>query len=510
MKSPGIVYLVGAGPGDPALITEKGKSLLARADLVLYDQLANPSLLLGTKGSAKKVFVGKIGGSKSTRQSAINRMLAREAQRGKVVVRLKGGDPILFGRGAEEARYLATRRIPFEIVPGVSSALAVPACAGIPLTMRGVSSSVTILTGHEAGPEKGVDWERLLRADSTFVVLMGMKNIAAIVERFINAGKSPRLPAALIARGTTPCQHEVTAPLGRIVAAARLKGISAPAILVVGNAVACQMKMAVARRSSLRGVRVLVARPPHQAEKLTRLLESRGAIPVLAPLIEIRPPRRRAPLDMAIRNLGRYDWLIFTSVNGVRAFMERLRARGRDARALAPVKCCAIGEPTESELAKWGVRADCVPRTFTTRAIVKKLAALDEIRGKSFLLPRGDLAGRELPEAIRRRGGRCEELVIYRAVTSARNVRAAAHALENMAIHLVLLTSPSIASAYAKALARARNRKFQRPLCAAIGPVTAAAARRSGMRVAFRAGIHTDEGLVKALVGHWRGKRRGR
>lgn len=506
----GKVYLVGAGPGDPGLITERGRRLLAEADLVLYDRLASAALLAHARPGAAAAFVGKEGGGGRTGQEAINRRMARAARRGMTVVRLKGGDPILFGRGAEEARFLEASRIPFEVVPGVSAAIAVPAAAGVPLTMRGLSASVTVLTGHEAARKAGggVDWDRLLRADSTFVVLMGARNLAEIVRRFLAAGKDPRTPAAVIERGTTPLQRTVRGTLGRIAAAARRRRIAAPAVLVVGRAAAARLGSPRPRRLPLAGARVMVTRPARQAGGLARLLASRGAEPAVLPLVEIRPPRSVAPLDAAIDGLDRFDWIVFTSANGVRSFMGRLWARGLDARSLARLRVCAVGRPTADELLRWGVRADCVPPVYTTAAVAGALAARGEIRGRSFLLPRSDRAGGELPAAIRRGAGACREVTAYRTVGTGARAAAAFRAGGGGRLDLVVLTSPSAAREYARVARRFRAAGAGAPACAAIGPVTAAAARREGIRVAVEAAEQTDEGIVRAVESYWRRRRR--
>ena len=507
VKRRGTVYLVGAGPGDPGLITEKGREALGRADLVLYDHLVHPSLLLHAREDARKICVGKAGGGRSALQSRINRMMARAAREGMTVVRLKGGDPMLFGRGAEEALFLARSRIPYEIIPGVSAALAVPPCAGIPLTLRGVSSSVTILTGHEADLARGgVDWGHILRADSTFVVLMGVKNLEEIIARFLSAGKSPRLPAVIVENGCTPRQRIVEGALGTIAARARARGIVPPAILVVGKAASRCLASPRRARPPLAGVRVLVSRPAGQASRLAGLLAERGAVPRLCPLIEIRTPRSFAALDRALVALPRHNWVVFTSVNGVRACMDRLAVMGRDARAFAGVRLCAIGPATEAELSRHGLRADCVPRSFTTADIARTLVARGAVSGKSFLLPGSDRAGSGLPEALERMGGRCEVVCAYRTVLSTEGMAAAGRAIRGGKLDVVLLTSPSAAEAYARAVARSGGGKVRLPLLAVIGPVTGRAARRLGFGVAVAGTAHTDEGLVRALEKYWNTK----
>ncbi len=500
MRKTGAVYLVGAGPGDPGLITAVGKEILSRADLVLYDHLVPHSLLAHLRPGARAVCVGKAGGRGGALQSRINAMLLRGARRGMTVVRLKGGDPMLFGRGAEEALFLARRGVPCGIVPGVSAALAVPSGAGIPLTCRGVSSSVTILTGREAAlPRGGVDWARLLRADSTFVVLMGVERIGEIVARFLAAGKRPGVPAALVENGCTARQGTLRAPLGRIAARARGLGFSAPAVLVVGEAASIRIPSPRRAPFPLAGASVLVTRPAGQAARLAGLLAARGAEPVLCPLIEIRPPRGWAALDSRLRSLPQYDWVVFTSANGVRSCMGRLSVAGRDARAFGSARICAIGAATAAELLRHGLRAECVPRTFTGDAIARALSRRRAVRGRSFLLPGSDRSSGELPGALRRMGGRCDVVCAYRTVANAAGIAAAARAIRGGGIDAVLLTSPSSAEAYAAAAARAGSRRGRLPDAVAIGPVTARAAARLGIAVAAAASPHTDEGLVAAL-----------
>jgi uroporphyrinogen III methyltransferase/synthase len=505
----GKVYLIGAGPGDSGLITEKGVQILHRADTILYDDLANPSLLLHARGDAKKIRVGKAKRTERVSQAKINRVLVREALLGRTVVRLKGGDPILFSRGAEEALHLAAEGIPFEIIPGVSAALAVPAGAGIPLTIRGVSSSVTILTGHEAeGKGKaGVDWGRLLGADSTFVVLMGVKNLEKLVERFLAAGKNPSLRAALIERGTTSRQRIVAAPLSRIAVLARKKRIHPPAILVVGEVVALRRRLARSKRLPLSGARVLVTRPSNLEKNIVQLLEEKGAVPVVCPLIEIKPPRSFASLDRQLRNLEKFDWVIFTSANGVRSFMERLGFIGMDARALAHTKICAIGPATSAALKRSGLKADCIPRKFSSRGVLQALYSRKAIKGRTFLLARSDRASRIIPEGLSKRGGRVTEVITYRTARASRNNRTIRDLICNGSNDVVLLTSPSIAEAYAE-IREACSEKMKRlPLYACLGPETAGAARKVGLQIAIVAQRYTDEGLVNAVVRLW--KRQG-
>ncbi|MBW1992326.1 MAG: uroporphyrinogen-III C-methyltransferase, partial [Deltaproteobacteria bacterium] len=341
----GKVYLVGAGPGDPGLITVKGLQLLHRAEVIIYDQLASPDLLTAARPEAQLIYVGKKAGAHALPQEDINRLLIDKAREGKTVVRLKGGDPFVFGRGGEEAEALAAAGIPFEVVPGVTAAVAVPACAGIPVTHRGLASLVTLVTGHEdpAKPESAIPWDILARTQGTLVFLMGVKNLAENCRRLLEGGRAPHTPAAVIQSGTLPDQRTVTGTLADIAAKAREADLRPPAVLVVGEVVALRERLNWWETRPLWGRVAVVTRTREQASALVELLAEAGARCLEVPTLEILPPEDFSPLDAALERLPEYDWIIFTSANGVKAFMARLFDRKLDVRALGQAKLAAIG-----------------------------------------------------------------------------------------------------------------------------------------------------------------------
>ncbi|MCX8126936.1 MAG: uroporphyrinogen-III C-methyltransferase, partial [Dehalococcoidia bacterium] len=323
----GKVYLVGAGPGDPGLITVKGLEYLKKADVIIYDRLVDDSLLEQASPEADRIYVGKGRGCHTMEQKEINLLMVSKAREGKTVVRLKGGDPFVLGRGGEEAEVLAANNVPFQVVPGVSSAYAVPAYAGIPVTHRHLASSFTVITGHEA-PDKGktnIAWDKISQGSDTLVFLMGMENLAQIVAQLMQNGKPPATPIAVISQGTTPKQQTVVGTLQDIVGRARSENLAPPAVIVIGEVVKLQQKLRWFDNLPLFGKRVLVTRPAHQASELSHLLLERGAMPVLMPTIKISPPRSWNKLDKALASLKDYGWIVFTSVNAVDMFWKRLQ-----------------------------------------------------------------------------------------------------------------------------------------------------------------------------------------
>ncbi|MBX6378705.1 MAG: uroporphyrinogen-III C-methyltransferase, partial [Clostridia bacterium] len=372
----GRVYLVGAGPGDPGLLTLKGAACLERADVVVHDRLVDPRVLALARPDAELIDAGKEPGEPKLTQEAINALLVERARRGQVVVRLKGGDPFIFGRGGEEALALAEAGVPFEVVPGVSSVSAVPAYAGIPLTFRGLSSAFLVLTGHRctvASGDDDPDWESLARAADTLVVLMGMSRLGECLAGLRRGGRDPSTPAAVIAKGTLGEQRVVVADLARLADEVAAAGLRNPAIAVVGPVVSLRERLAWFERRPLFGRRILVTRSREQAGQLSRLLAEQGAQPVEVPLIRAVPPASWEEFDAALTNLAHYRWVAFTSANAVRAFGERLWAAGRDARALAGVSIACVGGETDRALRGWGLRADLVPETFNAAALAAVL-----------------------------------------------------------------------------------------------------------------------------------------
>jgi uroporphyrinogen III methyltransferase/synthase len=500
--APGTVYLVGAGPGDPELITVAGLTALRQADVVVYDRLAPPALLRAAKPEALLIDAGKAAGAHTLSQEAINTLLIEHARAGRTVVRLKGGDPFLFGRGGEEALALRRAGVPFRVVPGVTSAIAAPACAGIPVTHRGVAGSVLIATGHEAadGPGASFDWTAMARAADTLVFLMGVERLPAITECLLAAGRPADQPAALIRWGSTPEQEVVTATLGTIAARARERGIRPPAALVVGEVVRLREELAWLEMLPLFGARVLVTRAREQASGLVARLRALGALPLEFPAIACEPLEDPAPLDAALTTLAEQDWVVFTSQNGVTAVWERLAALGRDARAFAAARVCAIGPATAAALAARGIRADLVPETFTTAGVLAALRAAG-VAGRRVLLLRADIAPPELAEGLRAAGALVTSVAAYRTRGGAQGGDELARLLAD-GVDIVTFTSSSTVTRLMAAL-NGDPACLNGALVAAIGPVTAAAARAAGLRVDVEAQEHTIDGLVAALVEAW-------
>ena len=415
----GKVYLVGAGPGDLGLMTQKGLSCLEQADVVIYDRLIDEQLLDSVPPKAERLYVGKAAGEHTSSQVEINRLLVEKAKEGKTVVRLKGGDPYVLGRGGEEAEVLVANHIPFEVVPGVTSSVAVPAYAGIPLTHRRLASSFAVITGHQVRGKSSINWEKLATAVDTLVFLMGMKNLPEIVDRLIEHGRPPDTPVAVIREGTRPSQKTVVGSLQDIVAKVKEQRLTPPAVIVVGEVVRLRDKLRWFDNRPLFGKRILVTRARHQAGALSRLLIERGAQPVELPAISIQKIAGRE-LDDAIANLSSYHWLVFTSSNGVAAFFERLRVLNLDARALSGLKIGAIGPATAKALRAKGINPDYVPEVYSSEGLIAGLES-QAVGGKRFLLPRADIADNELADGLTGLGAEVHEIAAYRTISSTRS-----------------------------------------------------------------------------------------
>lgn len=496
----GMVYMVGAGPGDPGLITVKGLECLRRAQVVVYDRLINASLLKEAPPDAEFVFAGKAPGKKALSQEEINLLLVARGKEGKVVCRLKGGDPFVFGRGGEEAEALAAAGVPFEVVPGVTSAIAVPAYAGIPVTHRGLSSSFAVVTGHEEASkaESTTPWEALAEMES-LVFLMGMENLEQITQQLLRHGSSPQKPVALIRWGSFPQQETLVGRLGDIAAKAREAGFESPAVIVMGEVVALRQKLRWFDNKPLFGLRVLVTRTREQAGQLSSLLAEQGAQPLELPLIRIEPPADASALDAALDRLGDFDWIVFTSANGVKVLWERLTGLGKDARALGGAKLCAIGPATARELEQHGLRADFVPEEYIAEAI---LEGIGPIKGKRILLPCAAEAREVLAEGLRLRGALVEEVATYRTLPTE------ATGLKEMlkGVDMVTFTSSSTVRSFCQALGEEAASLMGGIKVACIGPVTARTAEELGLNVDIMAQEHTIPGLVRAILEYRRGK----
>ena len=500
-----MIYLVGSGPGDPGLFTLKGLRCMGEADAVVYDRLAPESLLRYARPEAELYYVGKKpGDDQAMKQEEINALLVELGRAGKTVVRLKGGDPYVFGRGGEEALALIDAGLPFEVVPGVTSGIAAPAYAGIPVTHRSVSTSVAFVTGHE-DPTKGrsdVDWTRISNSADTLVLYMGVGRLREISASLVSAGRSPDTPVAVIRWGTVPEQRTVTGTLEDIAGRVREVNLKPPAITVVGDVVALrEAGLDWYERRPLFGRRVIVTRARAQAGELSVELERLGAEVLEFPTIEIRPPEDFGPLDAAIRALDSFDWLVFTSVNGVDAFVERLADHGLDLRAVPRgAKVAAIGPATAQRVREAGLRVDVVPREFRAEALIEELAA-DELRGKKILIPRARVAREVLPDRLREAGAEVVVPPAYESVPSSEGKEELARRLEAGEVDCVTFTASSTVENFAGAFGKieaARLLAGTRVAC--IGPITADTARGYGIRVDAEAREYTIPGLVEAVT----------
>jgi len=494
------VYLVGAGPGDPLLITVKGLRCIGDAGVIVYDRLVDDRLLAGARPEAEKIYVGKSSHGHTMSQAEINELLINKSREGKIVVRLKGGDPFIFGRGGEEAEALAARGIPFEVVPGVSAATAVPAYAGIPVTHRGLSSSLTIVTGHEdpAKEISSIDWDRLAAATDTLVFLMGMGNLAQIAEQLISKGRPPTTPVALIREGTGPRQQTVTGTLADIADKASRHNLTPPVVIVIGDVVVLRDKLRWFDNQPIFSKRVLVTRASHQAGRLSELLSAQGAEPVELPAIAIQAMPDYNEIDKALAALSDFDWIVFTSANGVDAFFNRLQEHKLDARELKGIQVCAIGPATAGALEERGVIADYLPREYISEGIIEGFADKD-IRGKRFLLPRAEQSRPVLVEGLEHLGAHVVEIHFYRTTQPPESDSRGRQMLLDGEIDITTFTSSSTVRNLASLLGEDWQ-SVNNTTVACIGPVTADTAAEAGLRVDVVAGEHTIPGLVQAIV----------
>ncbi|MDD2553410.1 MAG: uroporphyrinogen-III C-methyltransferase [Desulfotomaculaceae bacterium] len=498
----GIVYLVGAGPGDPKLITIKGLECLQKSDTIIYDRLVSNRMLSLARPGAELIYVGKSPERHTLGQADINQLLVEKASRGKTVARLKGGDPFVFGRGGEEAEALAEAGVPFEIVPGVTSAIAAAAYAGIPVTHRDFTSTFAVITGNEDPLKKdsSIDWAKISTGAGTLVFLMGMANLPHITKCLMENGRSPQTPAALVRWGTRPDQRTLVGTLADISRKAASAGFENPALIIVGEVVSLREKLNWFEKKPLFGQRILVTRAREQASVLSEALEALGAEPLEFPTISVAEPEDFAPLDRAVKNLGRYKWVIFTSVNGVYSFFHRLRYHRKDLRALYGAKLCAIGPKTKEALEEYGLVVDYVPVEFRAEEILKvlqgKVAAGDRV-----LLPRADIARKILPEALTGLGAVVDEVTAYRTVTGEGQGGQVVEMLKNGEINVVTFTSSSTVRNFVNMLGVPNiNNLLADVTVACIGPVTADTARGLGIEPDLVAEKYTIEGLVRAIL----------
>ena len=497
--SSGRVYLVGAGPGDPGLLTLRGLECLQQADLVLYDGLVNPLLLEHTRATAERTRREGDDGRKVLDQDAINRRLVEEARAGRTVVRLKGGDPLVFGRGAEEARVLAESGVPFEIVPGITAATAAAAYAGIPMTHRQKASAVVLVTGHE-DPSKAnpaVDYAALAGFDGTLVFYMGLDRLPEIVNKLLEAGRDPRTPTAVISHGTLPTQKTVMGELAQLPGAVAAAGLPAPSLIVVGECVTERESIAWFEARPLLGKSVGITRPVNQVARVVGQLAQLGAEPVLMPTIEILPPDSFDEVDAVLDRLEEFDWIVFTSVNGVAGLLGRLWDRGDDLRRLTGCRLAAIGPATAEALAGYRLRADVVPESFRAEALGEALSA--RVEGARVLWARASRGREVLGELLVEAGASFEQVVTYRNEDV---IAWPSETLERLAsgmIDWIGLSSPSIARGVAR-LAAESGASLDSTRLASISPVTSQAARDAGLQVSAEAVNYTWDGLLEAIV----------
>jgi uroporphyrinogen III methyltransferase/synthase len=500
--SAGRVYLIGAGPGDPGLLTLRGKALLARADVVVYDHLVSPRLLEYAPARAERIYVGKRAGEHTLCQEEINRLLVERARNGAIVARLKGGDPFVFGRGGEEALALSDAGILFEVVPGVTAGIAVPAYAGIPVTHRQLASGVGLLTGHEA-PDKeksSLDWSALAIWKGTLSFYMGAENLSPICERLVAEGLDPQTPAAAIRWGATPSQKVVTATVKTLAAAAQSAGLEPPVMIVIGRVVALRDKLNWFERRPLFGRRVVVTRSRAQASEFVALLEEQGAEVIEFPTIRIEPPADLGPLKESVSRAGeRFDWIVFTSVHAVEAFFDALSQSGLDSRALAGCRVAAIGPATAERLAQYGIRADLQPGMFTTAALVEALASAGDLKGRRVLCPRSDIAPPELTDALRKRGAMVTEVIAYRTLPDTSDASRVRELLLRREIHWLTFTSSSTVRNFCSAV-EPKTLSAHNVRIASIGPATSATLRELGLAPTVEAERQTIPGLLDAIV----------
>jgi uroporphyrinogen III methyltransferase/synthase len=484
------VYLVGAGPGDPGLITLKGRRALERADCILYDHLANERLLDYAPAHAERVYVGKKRAKHELSQEEISAMLVDRARRGWTVVRLKGGDPFIFGRGGEEIEALAEAAIPFEIVPGVTTALGLAAYTGVPLTHREHTSAVTFVTGHRVD---AIDWSKIGAAE-TIVLFMGIVNIAAIAKELIAHGRSSATPAMAVRWATRPDQETLVGTLATLPELIAQKGLRPPATIVIGEVVSLRERFNWFEKLPLFGQRIVVTRDHRQAAELAEPLEELGAEVIQVPAIQIVPASDTEPLDQAIARLRTYDWLIFTSVNGVRFFMERLDASSRDLRSLS-AKICAIGPATREAVEAFHLKVDLMPQEYVAESLVQAFTE-EHLSGRRILLPRAAVARDVVPKELMRRGASVDVVEAYRTIAPAHILERTADALARKPHWIAFGSSSTV-----KNLEQAAEPNGLRGIkIASIGPVTSQTVRECGLEVDAEADPHTMEGLIAAIV----------
>jgi len=498
--SQGCVYLVGAGPGDPGLITVRGRELISQADVIVYDYLAAPKLLTWARPDAERIYVGKKAGAHTLKQEEINALLVSLAQKGSTVVRLKGGDPYVFGRGGEEALDLVAAGIPFEVVPGVTSGIAAACYAGIPVTHRKLASNLGLITGHET-PDKedsDLDYAALARWNGTLEFYMGVANLRPICDGLIAEGLDPETPAALIRWGTTSRQRVVTGTAGTLPDVAEQAGIQPPAMIVIGKVISLREKLNWFERRPLFGRRIVVTRARAQASKLTAGLEALGAEVIETPTIRIERPDDPGPLAEAVEEIASYGWVVLTSANGVRGFVAALYESGRDVRALSGVRLCAVGSATAGCLEQFGLRADIVPADYSGAGVVAAFESQEGVSEARILCPRARVAPQEMIEALSAIAAEVREVAAYQTVPDGAGAEQVAELLTEGDLHWITFTSSSTVKNFFDVVDAGAVRDAGVQL-ASIGPSTTATLEEFGFTPTVQADPHTIDGLLDAV-----------
>lgn len=498
------VYLIGAGPGDPGLLTIKARDVLAEADVIVYDYLANSEFLSFAKPGAEIIYVGKKGGDHTLSQEGINQLIVDKAKEGKVVARLKGGDPYMFGRGGEEAEELLDAGVPFEEIPGITSAIAGPAYAGIPLTHRDYASSVAFITGHENPDKPGSshNWDALAKGTSTLVFFMGMKNLPHISAQLIKHGMDPNTPAALVHWGTTTRHRSMASTIEKLPVEGPAQGFTSPSLIVVGGVVNLRERLNWYEQLPLLGKNVVVTRAREQASGMAAMLRKLGANVIQFPTIQINPLADYADVHAAIKKIAEYEWLIFTSVNGVKHFWLQLTALGLDTRAIGAAKVAAIGPATADILREKGIEPDFIPEKYVAEGVVQGLLERG-MNGSKVLLPRAKEAREVLPEELRKAGATVDILPVYETVPAGEAKEAVLELLEQNELHCVTFGSSSTVENFFALVEPERIKAHKNSVkLASIGPITAKTLEQFG----FAPDIQPEDYTIPALVEELKGK----
>ena len=502
MKHTGTVHLVGAGPGDAGLLTLRGAELLGRADVVVYDALVNPDLLRLAPKTAEMIYGGKRSRDHSIPQEDLNQLLVAKAKEGKTVVRLKGGDPYIFGRGGEEAEELAEAGVPFEVVPGISSTVAAPNYAGIPLTHRDFCSTYQVITGHEdpTKPDSGLDWAQIARMPGTKVVLMGVERIRRIAAELVANGMAAKTPVAMVRWGTTGRQKTITGTLATIADVVDAEKFTAPAVTIIGDVVSLRKKLNWFERRPLFGRRVVVTRTREQASQLSRQLAEQGAEVMEIPTIKVVPPEDRQPLVEAMGALGEYDWVVFTSPNGVTAFFEYFFKAFDDIRVIGRLRFAAVGPATAAKLKELHLAVDAMPEEYIASKVAAAIAKVDGVENLRILCLRAEVAGPDLVAKLEELGAIVDDVACYRTVPETEDITGAAAKLVEEGADWVTFTSAStVENFHARFDLPALLKRFPSLKTLSIGPETSKALAALGLEPTAEAKPHNLDGMVKAL-----------